>query len=338
MKKYLLPEGGSFYKANLHAHSTESDGNHTPAELKALYQAQGYSVLALTDHEVFLPHNELSDESFLFLNGFETGAWQTMPGQIKNFEAGMIALDKDIVNHPLWHRSKYAGTGVKPGNRARVKFDESLPDFERSFNPECVSKMMKTGRDQGFFVIYNHPRGCCLEYPDYINHFHMHAMEMYNYDSIAAGIFEYNPHIYDSMLRSGKRIYCVYTDDVHDVKDGFHGWVMIKADRLDYPTIAKALVEGNFYSSMGPEINAIWYEDGAVHITFPRAERIVMLSATRRMMLLCAPNGDPDGWREAVFPLDGTEGFVRFTLFDENRKTADTNAYFLDEIDPSLGK
>ena len=43
MRKYLLPETGHFYKANLHAHSTLSDGRLTPEELKAAYKAHGYS-------------------------------------------------------------------------------------------------------------------------------------------------------------------------------------------------------------------------------------------------------------------------------------------------------
>ena len=38
MKKYLLPNDWNFYKANLHCHSTWSDGKHTPAELKELYK------------------------------------------------------------------------------------------------------------------------------------------------------------------------------------------------------------------------------------------------------------------------------------------------------------
>ena len=37
MKKYLLPEGGNFYKANLHCHSNVSDGALSPAELKKIY-------------------------------------------------------------------------------------------------------------------------------------------------------------------------------------------------------------------------------------------------------------------------------------------------------------
>ena len=33
MKQYLIPEGGRFYKANLHMHTTVSDGNMTPEEV-----------------------------------------------------------------------------------------------------------------------------------------------------------------------------------------------------------------------------------------------------------------------------------------------------------------
>ena len=35
MRKYLLPEGGNFYKANLHCHTVLSDGAMTPEEVKA---------------------------------------------------------------------------------------------------------------------------------------------------------------------------------------------------------------------------------------------------------------------------------------------------------------
>jgi len=42
MRKYLLPESGNFYKANLHCHSTLSDGNLTPEQLKKAYMDKGY--------------------------------------------------------------------------------------------------------------------------------------------------------------------------------------------------------------------------------------------------------------------------------------------------------
>ena len=32
MRKYLLPETGTFFKANLHCHTTVSDGDMTPQD------------------------------------------------------------------------------------------------------------------------------------------------------------------------------------------------------------------------------------------------------------------------------------------------------------------
>ena len=68
MKQYLLPQEGKYYKANLHCHSVLSDGKKTAEELKEVYKAHGYSVLAVTDHEYMVPHNDLTDDDFLMIN------------------------------------------------------------------------------------------------------------------------------------------------------------------------------------------------------------------------------------------------------------------------------
>ena len=56
--RVLLPENG-FYKANLHSHTTVSDGALTPEEAKKAYQAEGYSIVAFTDHHKYAWHREL---------------------------------------------------------------------------------------------------------------------------------------------------------------------------------------------------------------------------------------------------------------------------------------
>ena len=71
MKKYLLPEKGNFYKANLHCHSTFSDGKWTPEEIKEKYMNRGYSIIAFTDHRTLHSQSHLTDESFLALDGWE---------------------------------------------------------------------------------------------------------------------------------------------------------------------------------------------------------------------------------------------------------------------------
>ena len=55
MNKYLLGGKGQFYKANLHCHTDLSDGFLTPEEVKALYKAHGYSIVAFTDHDILIP-------------------------------------------------------------------------------------------------------------------------------------------------------------------------------------------------------------------------------------------------------------------------------------------
>ncbi len=64
---WLLPQEGAFYKANLHCHTTFSDGVWTPEQVKKEYQARGYSIVAFTDHNVYRFHRGLCDEHFVAL-------------------------------------------------------------------------------------------------------------------------------------------------------------------------------------------------------------------------------------------------------------------------------
>lgn len=333
MKKYLLSQEGNFYKANLHCHTTLSDGAMTPEQVKARYMEKGYSVIAFTDHDIFLTHPELCSEDFLALNGFEveiTEGGKPWP-EAKTCHICFVALDENICQHPLWHRSKYL-FGNSTIHRDEVRFDESLPDYERSYTPECASDMMRIGREKGFFVTYNHPRWSMEEYNDYIRYNNMDAMEIYNHGCYVEGYWDYNGVVYDELLRSGKRIFCIATDDNHTYKHTCGGYVMIKAKELSYSAIAKALKEGDFYSSTGPEITELYIEDNEVHVRFPAAAKAILSTGIRRQAMQTAPADSTEPWQEAVFPLNGNEKYFRITLLDDQGHTADTNAYFLDTL------
>jgi len=45
-------EGGSWYKGNLHSHTTNSDGDEHPTRIWSWYRKKGYNFLAITDHNV----------------------------------------------------------------------------------------------------------------------------------------------------------------------------------------------------------------------------------------------------------------------------------------------
>lgn len=314
MKKYLLPENGNFYKANLHCHSTFSDGAWTPEELKEKYMRHGYSIIAFTDHRTLHSQSHLTDDSFLALDGYEIDVTEqetNANGYRKTCHFCLIAVNE---------------------NTPHVDFGD-----EDTYTPENISRIMNEAREKGFFVTYNHPNWSLEDFSDYINYDGMHAMEICNYGCIAVGYQDYVPMVYDEMLRYGKRIFCVATDDNHNrysedslYCDSFGGWTVIKAEKLDYKTVTKALTEGSFYASQGPEIKELWYEDKKIHIKTSPVKKIDFVFGSRRAETRIAEN---DGWlteAECLVPEDSI--FVRVSAKDEKGLPADTNAYFVDEL------
>lgn len=331
MKKYLLSNEGTFYKASLHTHTTISDGGVTPEDLKEHYKANGYSVVAFTDHDVLVPHPELADEDFIPLYGYEMEVNEE--GKEKQFTKSchmcLIAIEPDNVTQVCYHRSKYlVGNGCKYLDK--ISYDESQPDYERIHNHETISDMMKQGRENGFFVTFNHPTWSLENYEDYMGYNNMHAMEVYNNECYIIGYNEFNEKEYDDMLRGGKRIYCIATDDCHSKSACCGGFTMIKAEKLEYRAITKALVDGNFYASTGPQIFDLWIEDGKIYINCSDAENIVLHTAVRRAKRMTAKDGEV--LNSACFDVLPEDGYIRITVTDHKGKCAYTNAYFTDEI------
>ncbi len=338
MKHYLLPEKGNFYKANLHCHTTCSDGKLTPEQVKKEYMDRGYSIVAYTDHYLILPHTELCDESFLALHGYELEIHSDTEPVVasKKTHINLIALRPDNLLQVCYHRSKY----VKGNMRAKIAeavIDESLPDYERIHSPKGVSEIMQIARKHGYFVIYNHPTWSLDDYRDYAYYDGMHAIEMYNYSSYVIGHDEINPRVYDDILRTGKHIYCVGADDNHNHHpldsnrcDSFGAYTVIKAPSLEYTDVANALSCGSFYASMGPEIKELYYEDGRVYIKTSAAERITVSMGNRRASAVYREKGK--ALTSACFDISPDSVYFRLTVFDKHGKRADTNAYFLSDI------
>ena len=332
MKKYLLPNQGNCYKANLHCHTDLSDGALTPAQVKEEYKKRGYSIVAYTDHDVMIPHPELNDEEFLALNGYEMEIFEPGEGVLmhrRTCHMCLVALEPDNLKQVCYHREKYL-FGNAVNQRDKIDFYRDEPDYERSYDAECVSDMMKQGREHGFFVTYNHPTWSGEGYDMYMNFHHMHAMEIWNSGCNTEGHDEYNPRVYADMLRGGKRIYCIGADDNHGTKEIGKAWIVVKADKLEYRTITKALEEGNFYSSEGPEIKALWVEDGVIHVECSDAAMIRFSYVDRRINTFRAEEGKM--LNEASVELYPLSGYVRVTIEDAQGRRAESNAYFLDEF------
>jgi len=338
MKKYLLPENGNFYKANLHCHTTVSDGKLSAERVKEEYMKRGYSVIAFTDHNVMMPHTELNDENFVALHGYEMD--MSEKGTIKfrkTCHLNLIALEQDNLTQVCWHREKHmVGHGAE--YRHLVRFDESLPDFERSHTPECINTVIKEAREHGFFVTYNHPGWSMENYGDYTSYKGMHALEIINGGGYHKGYCDYSPGVYDDLLRAGNRIFCVAGDDNHngtafDTPEDpcFTAFTVIKADKLDYSSIANALVCGNFYASEGPEIKALWFENGTLHVETSPCERIIVSTGLRKTRTFAREKGKV--LKSATCTLESNDIYFRVTVEDKFGKRAHSNAYFCDELE-----
>ncbi len=333
MKTVLLSREKNYYKANLHCHSVISDAVKTPEELKEMYKSHGYSVLAYTDHDVLLDHNDLTDDEFLALNGYEMeinaeGAWSDHP---LTCHMCFIALSPDNLTQACYHRSDYLFANA-PKYREYIKYDESKPDFVREYTPKRISEMFEEGRKNGFFTTYNHPSWSLETKDQYGNYHGMHAMEICNYSCLHSGYTDYNERVYDEILRGGERIYCISADDNHNrVLDSFGGFTVINAEKLEYETITSALVDGKFYASQGPEIFELWYEDGKLYIECSEAATVALNTGVRRCEAIHADEqGSPITY--ATFNIGGNDNYARITVTDFSGKHANTNAYFLDEL------
>lgn len=323
MKKHLFPQSGKFYKANLHSHCTVSDGKLTAEEMKQEYLAKDYSVIAFTDHWFFVTHNELTDENFVALNGYEMD----------------IAEIRDGSNNRLGKTCHVCFIAGTPERDCRPKFHDDIGEIDgvKDYSTECISTMMEAGRKDGFFVTYNHPAWSQETRDEYCNFHGMHAMEICNWGSYSGGYCDYNEKEYDEMLRVGKRIGCVGTDDNHN--DGprnthyfgsFGAFTMIKAEKLDYTSIMDALFQGNYYASQGPLIEDVWMEGNRIHITCSQARRIYMNTAHQYADAVWAE--DESGITHAAFTVIPEFGYVRLTVEDHRGYHANTRAFFIDEL------
>lgn len=339
MRKYLLSETGNFYKTNLHCHTTYSDGSYTPEQVKEIYKEHGYSAVAFTDHDIFIAHDDLTDDTFVALHGFEMEINQPKKAafeHIKTCHICFVGIDPDNMIQPCYHRSDYL-FGRAPSHRGEIKYDENEPDFIRSYDAECISKIMNTAREKGFFVTYNHPAWSMEDYGDYMGYNGMHAMEIYNGGCFAEGYEDYNSRDYDNLLRGGKRIYCIGADDNHNhrARDDRHfdtgvAWTMIKAEELNYRALTDSLVKGNFYASMGPEIYELYHENGRVNIKCSDADRIYITFGIRRgEVYYSREDGVING---ASFSVPEDCGYFRLTVVDKKGRTACTNAYFMEDV------
>ena len=90
----LFSDDMSFYKANFHCHTTESDGHVTPQACVDFYADAGYDILSITDHRSV---TKIVSDRLLLIPGIEID--YILPGQWVH----ILGLNMDASIGEKWH-------------------------------------------------------------------------------------------------------------------------------------------------------------------------------------------------------------------------------------------
>ena len=290
---------GEWYRGNIHAHTTISDGTRTPEEAVKLYKEAGYSFLSITDHSVVAKTAHLSEKDFLLIPGEEICIGTSTAGTLYH----IVAL------------------GV----------EDTLPyrDFDHGLDPQRVINKIS---ELGGIPILAHPYWSGLNHQDMMRLKGYHGVEIYNTSCDYERNTGYSePHI-DGIIVAGKKPLIYATDDHHGAEmgnaplDACVAWINVKAEELTVESIMAAIKAGHFYSSTGPEFKDIRIDDDGIISIECTPVRYITFVSTPSLGYKFHAMGEP--LTKAEYPGRPGETYVRVEIEDFEGRRAWSNPIY----------
>lgn len=336
MRIPLLPEKGNFYKVNMHCHTTISDGKCTPEQVKEQYLAQGYSAVCYTDHEVLVGHEDLCDEHFIALHGYEVAIKQDPSAHtgvhMPVYHFNLIAERQDQRLMPRFFRDNPSCAGAARHYIDTVGvFSEDDLIFETRYDVAWLNDYLGAIRRAGYLVNYNHPQWSLNDKDDYSMLTELDSIELINGSCSHLG--DNTPLVYEALLRLGRRFLPTGGDDNHSRSQCGLGWTVLCAPELTYDALIAAYKAGDLYVSEGPSILALYYEDGEICVRTTPAVSIVLRGEGRYSVVR---QSRTEQFTEVRLPYDPQRlgAYLRIEVRDPEGYKAYSRAYFTD--DPAL--
>lgn len=323
MRIDLLPPTGNDYKANLHCHTKAHDlgkGLTTPLQIKELYKSKGYHIISFTDRNKLTYRENLNDDTFMALPGFEV-TWND-PETLKIYHFNCFP------KHP----------GVK----------EDYFPLDLGLCVENINKLIQFYVDNDYLVMYNHPaasfHGSAFhETEDFLGLKGIFAVEIYNNIVEKINRTGWSDVYYDAMLRNGHKIWAIAADDNHSGWEELDfppespyskymgGFVMIRAEELSQECIIQALEKGSFYSCAGkdgaaPQIHKMYIENNIFYADFSPVKAVYLKNSCWH----CPHKlSFKDDITHVEFAIDDAWTYVRLEIIDSNGYKALGNPYFI---------
>lgn len=239
---------GAYRKAQLHCHTTESDGRLTPQDLLEHYRAAGYSFVCITDHNRVTRHTLLDSATFVTIPGTEDTVTRwikplgphmsrlfvrssltfgTAQQRIErtNDEHGIVGLC-----HPSWNGNLWTG----------------------AWSPEAVGRL----KDYHLFEIWN-----------------PHSPSEEDVKRWEIALAAHGPE---------HSVWGTAVDDCHRPQQFNRAWVMVKVTAITADALRTSLQRGAFYASTGLEIDC-GSRGGAISVHVSETVAIRFLDASGRI-------------------------------------------------------
>lgn len=280
---YTDKNGNKWYKGNLHAHTTISDGAKSPEETLDLYMEKGYDFISITDH------------------------WKW------NF----LSYGKDITVLSGCEYDFGKECGVDIYHIVAIGCHNE-PQIERNFAPQMAIDAIHA---KGGLCNLAHPAWSLNTPDDLMKLKNVDMTEIYNSVSgIPDNCRPYSGTILDTMAARGCIWNICATDDTHFYKesDTCRSFVYVNAESSSKEDILKALKTGNYYSSQGPTLD-VKVKDGYLYVETSPVEEIVFYTGKAYVPDRSITGTDLTCGRYKIKPEDK---FVRVEIKDKNNNYA----------------
>ena len=287
LSPFNLP--GKWYKGNLHTHTTQSDGAISPSENMEWHASHGYHFLGITDHNTLTQPTDFTPEPpLLAIPSVEISAQR---GRVE-YHVLCIGVDK-------------------------------MP-AQRGCDPQ---EAINGANLQGGIAYIGHPYWHDHTFDDLLSISGHIGIEIFNTSCWLEIQKGHSLVHWDGVMRRGQQVWGLATDDSHFTYPGHgRGWVMVHSEILDRESILASLRQGNFYSSMGPEIFNISLEDRKVTVECSPA-RSIFLVGDQYYCPYAAQAWDGIPLTQATFELVPGQQYFRVEVVDMDYQSAWSNAY-----------
>ncbi|NOT58716.1 MAG: CehA/McbA family metallohydrolase [Acidobacteria bacterium] len=307
---WLFAQEKRWYKGNTHTHTINSDGDSTPDEVVRWYREHKYNFLVLSDHNYLTEVAGLNNvfgaaEQFLLISGEEiTDKFQQKPLHINGLAV------KELVK-------PQGGTSVADTlqkNVDAIRRAAGVPHVDHpNFHWAITADDLKRVKNLKLFEIYNgHP----------------------TVNNLGGGGLPGLEAMWDDILSAGLPLYGIAVDDAHYFKLPWdktkarpgHGWVMVRAARLQASDILQALEQGDFYASTGVTLKEYQADSNAIRLTIEaekESKYVVQFIGKGGQVLQTSTS------EVASYTFKGNELYVRAKVSESNGKAAWTQPVFI---------